>query len=375
MTSEASTEPVRARPIPNAQIVFDRLDAGSNAVISRAFLARQIDGTRPFARTVVVNEVSESTIKYPPKYTVVRQARGPGPTTVHKLLECPAATIALTFARDRVVAEICASSHKIVDWYAKGFLDQSPELPQPDSRLRLRSVYRTGGGTSESVRRIASDEWESIDQNYPGEVRTKIGALTALERPENSGRLILWHGPSGTGKTTAIRSLARHWQTWCDATYVIDPEQLFGNAGYLHDIVTDNIYGRDRDSDRWQLIITEDSDEYLRSTARSEAGAALGRLLNLTDGILGQDLRTIIMLTTNEDINRLHPALVRPGRCLAEIYFRPFSPAEAAEWLPDGASRPVADTTLAELFERRGATSRISATAERAPSGGDGMYL
>jgi ATP-dependent 26S proteasome regulatory subunit len=69
------------------------------------------------------------------------------------------------------------------------------------------------------------------------------------------------------------------------------------------------------------LIVAEDSDEFLRLSARREAGAALGRLLNLTDGILGQGSNTLILLTTNELLENLHPALIRPGRCLAQIEF------------------------------------------------------
>jgi TRAP-type C4-dicarboxylate transport system permease large subunit len=76
--------------------------------------------------------------------------------------------------------------------------------------------------------------------------------------------------------------------------------------------------------------VAEDSDEFLRASARRDAGASLGRLLNVTDGVLGQGSDTIILLTTNEEIGRLHPALVRPGRCLGAVEFTEFSPTEAA---------------------------------------------
>jgi hypothetical protein len=45
----------------------------------------------------------------------------------------------------------------------------------------------------------------------------------------------------------------------------------------------------------------------------------LSRLLNLTDGLLGQGRRVLAAITTNEDIRVLHPAATRPGRCLAQI--------------------------------------------------------
>ena len=83
----------------------------------------------------------------------------------------------------------------------------------------------------------------------------------------------------------------------------------------------------------WRLLIAEDSDEYLRATARRDAGAGLGRLLNLTDGILGQGMNVLVLLTTNEELSSFHPAVTRPGRCLAAVKFDVFEPGAATKWL------------------------------------------
>ncbi len=117
-------------------------------------------------------------------------------------------------------------------------------------------------------------------------------------------------------------------------------------------------------------MVAEDSDEYLRASARRDAGAALGRLLNLADGILGQGMNVLVLLTTNEETSRLHPALIRPGRCLAAVEFPPFDAAHAGEWLGGHVEQPM---TLAELLERRGDLRRVGvagASSERI-----GQYL
>ena len=79
----------------------------------------------------------------------------------------------------------------------------------------------------------------------------------------------------------------------------------------------------------------------------------MGRILNLSDGILGEHHNVLLLLTTNEEVNRLHPALVRPGRCLSNVEFTRFPIAEAKRWRDDGKSvkRPM---TLAELLAARG---------------------
>jgi hypothetical protein len=87
------------------------------------------------------------------------------------------------------------------------------------------------------------------------------------------------------------------------------------------------------------------------------------RLLNTTDGVLGQSTKAMVLLTTNEELTRLHPALARPGRCLARTEFLKFSQHEARTWLGDGGSSPSGGTTLAELFEARRTGRPVEATS------------
>ena len=41
----------------------------------------------------------------------------------------------------------------------------------------------------------------------------------------------------------------------------------------------------------------------------------------------------MILITTNEDLGKLNPAIMRPGRCASEIEFSRFTPEEANRWL------------------------------------------
>ena len=103
---------------------------------------------------------------------------------------------------------------------------------------------------------------------------------------------------------------------------------------------------------RWRLIVLEDSGELLAADARATAGQALSRLLNLSDGLLGEGLRAIVLVTTNEPLRRLHPAVVRPGRTWMELEFGPLGVEEANAWLEARGNgwRVERATALAELF-------------------------
>jgi hypothetical protein len=105
-----------------------------------------------------------------------------------------------------------------------------------------------------------------------------------------------------------------------------------------------------------QLIVIEDVMELISADARREAGVALSRLLNLTDGILAEGLNPDVLITTNEPITTLHPAVQRAGRCLAQIEFRELEPHEAELWLRDHGVEHVGlvddPQPLADLYAR-----------------------
>jgi ATP-dependent 26S proteasome regulatory subunit len=74
--------------------------------------------------------------------------------------------------------------------------------------------------------------------------------------------------------------------------------------------------------------------------------------LNLSEGLIGQGLRVLILISTNEKLQTLNEAVARPGRTAAEIEFTPLSVEESRAWLArHGSEEPVAGPMrLAELY-------------------------
>jgi len=245
--------------------------------------------------------------------------------------------------------DVAARTRRAADAIAQRLRDRLRTGPTVAERVSLAFWMNGDGGGDVRHREIEAPTFESIASNYPTIVRPQLERLLSVKAPER-GRLILWRGAPGTGKSHALRALARAWAPWCSAHFIMDPEELLGRGGaYMLDLLSWD----GQAADRWRLLILEDAGELIAADARSIAGQALSRLLNVADGLIGHGTNTLVLITTNEPLGRLHPAARRPGRCLADIEFIAFPPAEARAWLAErGNARAIdAPTTLAELFD------------------------
>jgi SpoVK/Ycf46/Vps4 family AAA+-type ATPase len=172
-----------------------------------------------------------------------------------------------------------------------------------------------------------------------------------------------------------LRALADAWRGWCRFDYVVDPERLFGSSAYLLQIALredDESDEKEQSGTCSRLLILEDCDELIAASAKERSGQGLARLLNLTDGLLGQGRSVLVAITTNEPVTRLHPAIVRPGRCIAQIEVGRLSAREARQWLDGRDRHGNGDATLAELMSLRDGSHHQQA-ASSAPR--IGLYL
>jgi len=199
--------------------------------------------------------------------------------------------------------------------------------------------------------------WIEIAPNYARRTRDTIDIIMAREELAANGRLMVWNGAPGTGKTFALRALLRHLAEKYIPIYVSDPDTFLTDASYYFQAIAEfsdrALKSGNQPGSGRILFILEDSVSALLTESRGKEGSPVSKLLNLTDGLLTRARNDLFLITFNEAIEQLDPAIIRPGRCMAHVIFTPLDQEEAAVWLnahgspTSGIPTPA---TIAQLY-------------------------
>lgn len=159
------------------------------------------------------------------------------------------------------------------------------------------------------------------DENVAWMPRLKEGIFS----PTSSGRLSIFQGPAGTGKTRYLRALMQEMGS--GTAVIVLPVSLAGELSQPRMLgqITAN---SDFDGKKLLLII-EDGDGLLEK--RDHASSVISDFLNIVDGLVGEIVNLHVVVTTNLQKKDFDPAITRPGRLHSILYFEAIPYEQAAK--------------------------------------------
>ncbi|MFB7055359.1 DUF5925 domain-containing protein [Streptomyces vinaceus] len=324
-------------------------------IINALALERYFEGSEPCSRSLEIDRAIEVETVLPPDAEIIRRHRG-SDGSGSWLVRGPGwtAQVDSICAADRHVVRLTVTAVRdgIAEHVVSGIAAAADPAAADESQVDIGFWRLSDGGSARRSRRsLPAPVWSDIRDNYTSTAAARFDELAALTPQDLFGTILVVHGPPGTGKTTAMRSLAREWRAWCAFEYILDHDKVLASADYLTEVAFGEAGtvtpGREQP---WRMLVIEDGDALIRADAGRSGSAYLSRLLNITDGMIGMERKVLVTITTNEDLHRVHPAITRPGRCLAEVEVGLLTATEASRW----SGRPVdGSMSLAELYAQK----------------------
>ena len=100
------------------------------------------------------------------------------------------------------------------------------------------------------------------------------------------------------------------------------------------------------------IIVLEDCENIIKDRKMGESASSVSLLLNMTDGILSDDLSMKFICTFNDDMKTIDPALLRKGRLVSKYEFTPLCVEKAEKLLKerDIEAKLTKPLSLADIF-------------------------
>ena len=186
-----------------------------------------------------------------------------------------------------------------------------------------------------------------IDRHYNDDFVPVAAEIENFLLEDNKSGLIILHGKQGTGKTTYIRHLIN-----------LGKKRMIYMSGDLVDKLSDPSFITFIRQQKNSIFIVEDCEELLSSrNGGNRMNAGLVNILNISDGLLSDELCIKFICTFNAPLKDIDEALLRKGRLAARYEFKDLTTDKINQLIKEESLDIPEQThpmTLAEIYNYEG---------------------
>lgn len=267
-----------------------------------------------------------------------------------------------TYSNNQITVNLLSNDEELAQSIKK-FVEETKTIPS--KKGYIFAIMRSG--SSLHLQRIGFAGTPLEEGNYGAKVLEGYKTIVKdLRSPLPSGRIAIFDGPSGSGKSFLARALLMEVP---DALFVLVPPTMVSSLGGPDLLPMLLNYKESYSKSGPTIFLLEDADECLAPRASDNMGA-ISSILNMGDGIFGSLFDIRIVATTNAKQKDMDAAILRAGRLSERVTVGRLSYEEANKifqrLLPDqNLSKPeakeeqrslrptkeVADFSLAEIYK------------------------
>lgn len=224
-------------------------------------------------------------------------------------------------------------------------------LAIPVKKLEDKTINVICVDRGELTFRTLSNKKYSLEiGNYTPEVVSDTETIiTEFAKEASFGRLAIFSGPPGVGKTHLIKYIASNVENVYTVLIPVGLSHYIDKPEFMDYILSIKEGHRGVKS---FLFLIEDADEIL--IRRSQGNySLLSSFLNFTDGLMGECLNVKFIATTNSAMLEIDDAFKRPGRLFKYTNVDLLPPAQASkvyERLTDKNKKYSDPTSLAKIY-------------------------
>lgn len=200
-------------------------------------------------------------------------------------------------------------------------------------------IYRKGSWHKSPIKNRELED-DIIASNYNDDIPDE--AVQEFLRDKEQTGIMIFNGDPGTGKSYYLRYLAK-----------TNPNLkfLFLRQEFMSQISSEKFLKFLFDN-KGSVIVFEDCEDLVKRREQNTNIASLSSLLNLSDGIIGDQINLKFICTFNCKVSEIDEAIMRKGRMQVHYEFKPLAIEKANNLLKKLDSPAVAtrQMTLADIY-------------------------